>query len=167
YGCTQEELASRLKIDRSTVANLIRLLDLPDEIQAAVREGRLSQGHARALLPLGDERAQIEFCRRILEESLSVRTTETMVQEKITAEDEEPLGVIDRDGATRKAKVTSEHVAGLEQEFRSALGMRVQITHNARGKGKLVIHFKNHDEFDRLRRHVCTPVDEGNRSEAS
>ena len=53
YGCTQEELAGRLNIDRSTVANLIRLLELPEAIQDAVRQGKLFQGHARALLPLG------------------------------------------------------------------------------------------------------------------
>ena len=56
YNCTQEELAGRLKIDRSTIANLIRLLELPEAIQQSIRSGALSQGHARALLPLGDER---------------------------------------------------------------------------------------------------------------
>ncbi len=167
YGCTQEELASRLKIDRSTVANLIRLLELPDEVQVAVRESRISQGHARALLPLGDEREQVEFCKRIQEEALSVRTTESLVQEMISVEDAEPLGVVDRDGASRKARATSEHVAVLEQEFRSALGMRVSITHSSRGKGKLVVHFKNHDEFERLRQQVCGVSEENVRSEAS
>ena len=65
YGCTQEELAGRLKLDRSTIANLIRLLELPEPVQDAIRRGKITQGHARALLPLGDEREQIEFCRRI------------------------------------------------------------------------------------------------------
>ena len=167
YGCTQEELASRLKIDRSTIANLIRLLELPDEVQVAVRESRITQGHARALLPLGDEREQVRFCKRIQEEALSVRAIEALVQETISAEDAEPLGVVDRDGASRKTRVTSEHVAVLEQEFRSMLGMRVSISHNTRGKGKLVVHFKNHDEFERLRRHVCGVIEEEARSEAS
>jgi len=166
YGVTQEELASRLKIDRSTVANLIRLLELPDEVQAAVRENRITQGHARALLPLGDEREQIEFCKRIEGDALSVRKTEAIVQEMIASEDGESLGVVDRDGATRRTRVTSEHVAALEQEFRSVLGMRVAINHNARGKGKLVIHFANHDEFERLHRHVCGVFDEDVESEA-
>ena len=166
YGCTQDDLAVRLKIDRSTVANLIRLLELPDDIQTAVRENRITQGHARALLPLGDEHEQIVFCRRIEEEGLSVRKTEALVQETIAADDEETLGVIDRNGATRKTRVTSDHVAALEQEFRSVLGMRVAITHNVRGKGKLVVHFKNHDEFDRLHRHVCGFVEEEAQNEA-
>lgn len=166
YGCTQEELASRLKIDRSTVANLIRLLELPDEIQAAVREARITQGHARALLPLGDEREQVEFCQRIQDEALSVRKTEALVQETISAEDGAPLGVVDRDGASRKPRVANDHLAALEQEFRSVLGMRVSISHNARGKGKVVIHFRNHDEFDRLREHVCGVIDEEMQTEA-
>ncbi len=166
YGCTQEDLASRLKIDRSTVANLIRLLELPDDIQAAVRESRITQGHARALLPLGDEREQIEFCKKIQDEALSVRKTEALVQEMIAAEDGDALGVVDRDGASRKPRVPSDHVAALEQEFRSVLGMRVAISHNARGKGKLVVHFANHDEFDRLRMHVCGVIDEDVQNEA-
>ena len=65
YGCTQEELAGRLKIDRSTIANLIRLLELPAAVQDAIRRKQISPGHARALLPLGDEGEQIDFCRRI------------------------------------------------------------------------------------------------------
>jgi ParB family chromosome partitioning protein len=166
YGCTQEDLASRLKIDRSTVANLIRLLELPDDVQAAVRESRITQGHARALLPLGDEREQIEFCKKIQNEALSVRKTEALVQEMIASEDGDALGVVDRDGASRKPRATSDHVAALEQEFRSVLGMRVAISHNARGKGKLVVHFANHDEFDRLRMHVCGVIDEDVQNEA-
>jgi ParB family chromosome partitioning protein len=166
YGSTQEELASRLKIDRSTVANLIRLLELPDVVQAAVRDGKITQGHARALLPLGNEREQIEFCKKIRQESLSVRKTEMLVQEAIAGEDG-PLGVVDEDGASRKTRRgTSEHMAALEQEFRAALGMRVSISHNARGKGKLVVHFANHEEFDRLRMHVCGVIEEEMRSEA-
>ncbi len=166
YGCTQEELATRLKIDRSTVANLIRLLELPDEVQVAVRENRITQGHARAILPLGDEREQVQFCKKIQDEALSVRKTEALVQEMIAGEEDEPLGVVDRDGATRKPRVTSDHVAALEQEFRSVLGMRVSISHNARGKGKLVVHFANHEEFDRLRMQVCEVINEDARNEA-
>ncbi|HEX3724924.1 MAG TPA: ParB/RepB/Spo0J family partition protein, partial [Pirellulales bacterium] len=81
YGSTQEELAGRLKIDRSTIANLIRLLELPDAIQQSIRSGALSQGHARALLPLGDEQEQVAFAKRIHDESLSVRAVEELVQQ--------------------------------------------------------------------------------------
>ena len=76
YQCTQEELAARVQIDRSTVANLIRLLELPADVKRMVQQGDITQGHARALLPLGDEQEQIEFANRIKKEGMSVRTTE-------------------------------------------------------------------------------------------
>ncbi len=158
YQCPQEELASRLKINRSTVANLIRLLELPDTVKEAVQTGRISQGHARALLPLGDEREQIAFCERIQMEKMSVRQTESEVQRMIEAADAEPLSVVGKDGTRSAAKPPrrkSEHVASLEQEFRAALGVRVKLAHNAQGKGKLTIHFADHEEFERLKSHIC------------
>ncbi len=156
YKCTQEELASRLKLDRSTIANLIRLLELPEPVQDALRRGQITQGHARALLPLGDEREQIEFCRRIQREGLNVRQTETIVQETIDAADREPLGAIETPPKrTRSPRAKSEHLVALEQEFRTALGLKVKITHNARGRGKLVVQFRNHEEFERLKKHIC------------
>ena len=79
YGGTQEELAGRLGLDRSTVSNLIRLLELPEEVQEAVRSKRISQGHARALLGLADPESRLTACRRIIDEHLSVRQTEALV----------------------------------------------------------------------------------------
>ncbi len=156
YGCTQEELAGRLNLDRSTIANLIRLLELPNPVQDAIRQGKISQGHARAMLPLGDEREQLAFCERIQNEGLNVRQTEGMVQELIERADGGPLGVIGRDGKPSKPrKSRSEHVAALEQELRAALGTRVKLTHNARGRGKLEIQFQSHEEFERIRQHIC------------
>ena len=55
----------------------------------------------------------------------------------------------------RSSRVKSEHLTALEQQFRTALGMKVKITHNARGRGKLVVQFRNHEEFERLKKHVC------------
>ncbi|MGA2621843.1 MAG: ParB/RepB/Spo0J family partition protein [Thermoguttaceae bacterium] len=156
YHCTQEELAGRLKLDRSTIANLIRLLELPEAVQDALRRGKITQGHARALLPLGDEREQIAFCERIQREGMNVRQTEDTVQDTIRAADREPLSIVSRDGASiRPRRGKSEHVAALEQEFRLALGLRVKITHGKGGRGKLVIPFADHDEFQRLRQHIC------------
>ncbi len=167
YGCTQEELASRLKLDRSTISNLIRLLELPHAVQQALREGKITQGHARSLLPLGDEREQIEFCKRIQAEGLSVRQTEAMVQEMIDRADAEPLAVVERDGTkSRPRRTASDHVVALEQEFRAALGVRVKLAHNARGRGKLVVYFSGHEEFDRLREYICGPGSTGAQARA-
>ena len=154
HGCTQEELAKRLKIDRSTIANLIRLLELPEPVQQAIRQGKVSPGHARALLPLGDEREQNTFCERIQKEGMSVRETERQVAEMIARADAEPLTVVGADGKSRSAKRGNAQIAALEQEFRSALGTKVKLTHSANGRGKLVIQFGSHEEFERLRQHI-------------
>ena len=157
YGCTQEELAARLKIDRSTVANLIRLLELPEPVKTAISTGKITQGHARALLPLGEEKEQIEFCRRIQREGLNVRQTEVLVQESIDAADHEPLAASEESPSIplRSARMKSDNIIALEQQFRTSLGMKAKITHNARGRGKLVVLFRNHEEFERLKKHIC------------
>ena len=152
YGCTQEELASRVNIDRSTVANLIRLLELPEQVKALVAAGEISQGHARALLPLGDEEEQKAFAKRIAAESLSVRATEQLVQEHIRRADGETLKVFSGEGTSSSVPVSgSEHLSQLEDQLRLALGTKVELRQSAKGKGKITIHFGNHEEFDRIK----------------
>lgn len=144
--CTQDDLAQRLKIDRSTIANLMRLLELPQTILDSLRKGTITAGHARALLPLGEERAQIALGNRIETEGLSVRDIERMVEEKILSEDS-----VTAKAAAKKKKTRSEQVATLEQELRRALGTKVEIKQSAKGRGKLIIHFQGHEEFERIR----------------
>ncbi len=152
YGCTQEELANRVNIDRSTVANLIRLLELPEAVKTLVATGEISQGHARALLPLGDEEEQKSFAKRIAAESLSVRVTEQLVSEHIQRADGEPLKVYSGEGTSPVGAVScSEHVSQLEDQLRLALGTKVDLRQSAKGKGKITIHFANNEEFDRIR----------------
>lgn len=152
YQCTQEELASRIQIDRSTVANLIRLLELPAGVKQMVQEGGISQGHARALLPLGDEQEQIQFAQRIKKEGLSVRATESGVQDRIRSLDGDGLRIVDAEGNSRPvARPRNEQLASLEQELRTALGTKVDLSQTAKGKGKMTIHFNTHEEFERLR----------------
>ncbi|MBN2023154.1 MAG: ParB/RepB/Spo0J family partition protein [Pirellulales bacterium] len=152
HGCAQAELAARLHLDRSTVANFIRLLELPYRVQEMLRSGDLTQGHARALLPLGEEDLQNEMCQRIIREGLNVRQVEQLVQEMIAQADTEPLAAVEPTRPRSSAPTAKDdQIASLEQELRSALGMKVRLSHNARGRGKLVVHFSNHDEFERLR----------------
>lgn len=158
YGVTQEELAGRLQIDRSTIANLIRLLELPGAVQKALRRGAITQGHARALLPLGDEREQIAFAQRIEREELSVRQTEALVQDMIRESDEPALGVVGGFPAKSKRPRGSQHMAVLEQQLRVALGTKVELREGARGRGKIVVHFNSHEEFERLRAILCGEV---------
>ncbi|MCP4190918.1 MAG: ParB/RepB/Spo0J family partition protein [Planctomycetaceae bacterium] len=147
---TQEDLGKRLKIDRSTIANLLRLLELPERVQTELQGGSISAGHARALLPLGDEEIQIEFSQRIHREGISVRETERLVQERIELEDGDGLGAPSKKSGRRKKKPRDGHVASLEQQLRILLGTKVDIRQSSRGRGQIVIHFRSNDEFERL-----------------
>jgi ParB family transcriptional regulator, chromosome partitioning protein len=146
---TQDDLAQRLKIDRSTIANLMRLLELPGSILDGLRQGTITAGHARALLPLGDELEQIALAERIERDGLSVRDVERIVSEQLGDEGSENPNVLPGPGSRKRT--SSDQIASLEQEFRHALGVKVEIRASARGRGKIVIHFQDHDEFDRLR----------------
>lgn len=159
YGVTQEELAGRLSIDRSTVSNLIRLLELPQPVQDALRRGAISQGHARALLPLGDAERQQELCRRIQAEGLSVRATEAIVHDALRHANEAPEAESDVEVAMQStpspAKARNEHLAALEQQLRTALGTRVELRQTAKGRGRIIVHFGSHDEFNRIHGQIC------------
>ena len=145
HRCTQDELAGRLKLDRSTIANLMRLLELPAPIKNALQAGKLSAGHARALLPLGEELTQIEFLNSILSEGMSVRATERAVAERIATED---------DGSRktpRRNRTMDNQVASLQQELKTALGTNVSIKPGAAGRGKIEIKYGSEVEFQRIR----------------
>jgi ParB family chromosome partitioning protein len=148
HRCTQEDLGRRLKIDRSTIANLMRLLELPEAVQKLVQEGRISAGHARALLPLGDNHLQVELSKTIEKEGMSVREAERIVQEKVLELDGDPDGM----PATKPRRKSGRpaHLATLEQQLRLLLGTKVDLRQNARGRGQITIQFRSNEEFDRL-----------------
>jgi ParB family chromosome partitioning protein len=173
WGCTQEELAKRLSIDRSHVANLIRLLELPASVQTKLRDGKLSMGHARALLPLGDEDEQVRLADRVAAEGLSVRAVEAEVQEILRRDeagsddgsDDLEAGVTGPSTTAaveappkrkpgRPATRRSSQVAAVETDLRRALGVKVVVHANGKGAGRIVIPFANLDEFQRLLDHI-------------
>jgi ParB family transcriptional regulator, chromosome partitioning protein len=158
HQCTQEDLAKRLKIDRSTIANLMRLLELPEKIQHWIQNEKVTAGHARALLPLGEEEQQLEFARLIQEESWSVRETERRVAAQIASED----GTIEMGTAAQSKsgrKRMTPQLAALEQQLRLALGTKTEIRQNASGSGRIVINFTNSEEFERLCGLICPSFD--------
>ena len=158
YDCTQEDLAKRIHIDRSTIANLIRLLELPESVKQLVVDGKLTQGHARALLGLGDPQKQEAFAKRVVSEGLSVRKTEQAVQDESAAAQESGLRVVGQDGVSRQPGATrSAQIEMLEQQLQTALGTKVELKQSAKGKGKITIHFANADEFERLRTSLTAP----------
>lgn len=163
HQCTQEELAKRLSIDRSTIANLIRLLELPQVVQDEIMSENISAGHARALLPLGNAKQQIKFCKKILKKGLSVRATEDLVHKTIYAEDQTTDSNKSKvPSGTTPAK--SPHVTNLEAELKFALGTKVDINESGGGKGKIVIHFNSHVEFERLRRSLSGQSNQSTRN---
>jgi ParB family chromosome partitioning protein len=165
WSCTQEELAKRLSIDRSTVANLIRLLELPESVQKRLRDGTISMGHARALLPLGDELEQERLAARVASEGLSVRAIEAEIQEILRADeagDGDPIARIDGPEPVAKgprkpgrpATRRSSQIVAVESQLRQALGTKVVVHANGKGAGRIVIPFANLDEFQRLLDHI-------------
>lgn len=147
HHCTQEDLASRLKIDRSTIANMMRLLELPTPVREAVSNGTISAGHARALLSLGDESAQLTFTERIIAEGISVRGIERLVAEHLSGDALVPTAST----SARTRRAPSSHIRQLETEMKMALGTKVQIKQGTREKGQIVIHYANSEEFERLK----------------
>lgn len=142
FGWTQEELAQRVARDRSSVANCLRLLKLPDTIQADLRTGRLAMGHARALLSLDSPADQLKLREEILAHSWSVRTTEQGVQAK-------------RAQPTRRTLRRSPELAAVEDALRVALATRVRIVGNERA-GRIEIAYSSREELDRLNELIAT-----------
>lgn len=150
YGGTQEELANRLGLDRSTLSNLIRLLELPEEILEAVRSKKITQGHARALLGLDDAEMRIGAYQRVVAEALSVRQTEALVA---TGEPTPPRTRIRKDAAHTEGTPSSNkapHVLELEGHLRERFGAPVLIRVKGKERGQIVINFHNQEEFERI-----------------
>nr|WP_197231179.1 ParB/RepB/Spo0J family partition protein [Novipirellula artificiosorum] len=151
HKCKQDDLARRLSIDRSTIANLMRLLELPDAILDMLQAGDLTAGHARALLPIGDEEIQNRTAAKIKEETWSVRATETHVAELLKAEEDEETGKKVVNATRQKRRTVSPQIEAMQQEMRMIFGTKVEIKSSARGRGKITLHFTDPDEFERLR----------------
>ncbi len=146
YGGTQEELAGRLGVDRSTVSNLIRLLDLPHDVLEAVRRNEITQGHARALLGLPDAESQSAACQRVIDEHLSVRQTEALVTTGIPT----PARARVRKDPGHEIVARAPHFLELEQRFHRYLGTSVLIRARNSDRGQIIIDYQNRDELDRL-----------------
>ena len=139
----QNEIAGRVGKERASVANALRLLNLPEDIQEAVSEGQISTGHAKVLLSVKGNR-QIELFDQIIEEGLSVRALEAIVkEEKATANPGN-----DSAGAAKKKKKDA-HIKKMEEKLRSALGTKIEIKH-AGNKGRIEISYYSLDDFERI-----------------
>src|SRR5258705_6732577 len=136
FGWTQDDLAERVSKDRSTISNCLRLLKLPESIRADLRAGRLTMGHARALLSLTSELDQLRLGAEILAAFWSVRATEEGVQKK--------RSLLPRRAARRAPELTA-----LEDSFREALATRVRLVGNER-RGRIEIAYTSREDLDRI-----------------
>ncbi|HVT03458.1 MAG TPA: ParB/RepB/Spo0J family partition protein [Thermoanaerobaculia bacterium] len=138
FGLTQEEIAKRVGKERSSVANILRLLKLPDDLRGLVAESQLSMGHARALLSVEDRKRQSLLAKRIIDEGLSVRQTEQLTAEPIAAK---PV--------KKDSKPKDVFTADAEEKLQRALRTKVEIMRMKKG-GTIQIRFGSEDELIRL-----------------
>lgn len=142
FGLTQEQVAQKVGRDRSTVANSLRLLALPGEIQQMIESGRLSAGHARALLAVSDRRRQLSLAQLIAAKGLSVREAEALARGEAPAK-----------GGRREARPgrsLDQHLANIQNEIQRALGTRVRLVPQGKAKGKIEVEYYSAGDLERI-----------------
>lgn len=139
-GLTQEEVAEKIGKDRATVANVVRLLKLPKEVQDAVKQGKIREGHARALLGLNDRQLQIELMKKTIEQGLSVRKVEEAVK-KLRADKQI---VVEKPGRKK-----SPYITRIESALREKFGTQVKVRTKKEG-GSIEITYYSREDLDRL-----------------
>lgn len=142
FNLTQEELAYKLGKSRPNVANFLRLLQLPESILSEVSSGKISMGHARALITIEDEEQQLRLCKIVIKENWSVRTLEEKIQS---------LKKVSRETKSQKQNEVknSKLFKQVEEQLRNKLGTLVKIK-EGKNKGKIEIEYYNHEDLQRI-----------------
>jgi ParB family chromosome partitioning protein len=146
FDMTHQQAAEAVGRSRAAVSNLLRLLELGEEVKKLVEARQLEMGHARALLALTDPAAQLEAARRVVKGQLSVRATEQLVQ-KLNAPGKKA-------SAGKSKKPVDPDIRRLESEVAERLGARVELDHGSGGKGRLVIRYNSLDELEGILEHI-------------
>jgi ParB family chromosome partitioning protein len=141
FKMTQEQMAQRTGKDRASVTNFLRLLKLPIEVQLHVEKGTLSFGHAKALLGLPTDDDMMKVALRVLEQEMSVRQTESLIQNIINPEK--------RTKDVKTAPVVDPNVREAQEQLQRALGLKVHIE-DKKGKGRVIIEYSGVDDFDAI-----------------
>ena len=145
FEMTHQSAADAVGRSRAAVSNLLRLLELADEVKALVEQRQLEMGHARALLGFTVARQQVEVATLVARKGLSVRETEALVRRMLTRKD---------DDEDREPPRKDPNIGRLEQELAGKLGAKVQVQHSAKGRSKLVINYNSLDELDGILEHI-------------
>ena len=138
FAMTQQQVADKVGKNRVTVTNTLRLLKLPMEVKNALLQGQITEGHARAMLRLPSERAQLDVLKAVLKSGLNVRQTEELVR-RMSKEPKPKTSVVERPPEEK----------ALEDKFRQALGTKVSLTRGGKG-GKLVIYYYSEEELQAI-----------------
>ena len=159
FQMSSEDLARQLSMSSSAVKNTLRLLDLPESAQAALSEGRISPGHAKAILMAPGDADRMELCGRIQAEKLNVRQAETEARgykERAAAGDSPETISFAQEKAKTDAKKSKNdrfltpHVKEMEQRIRDRMGVKTEIRLTAKEKGRVVLQFASSEEFEQL-----------------
>ena len=137
---TQEEVSDKVGKSRSAVANILRLLKLPAEVQIAIRDGHITMGHARALINITDKEQQLKLLQQIIEGEMNVRQTEELAEKAKNPEAKE----------RKQTNFIPEHFKSKIKTLSQTLNTKVKVTRNVKGQGSVVIDFKDEAEFDRI-----------------
>ncbi|MBF0345054.1 MAG: ParB/RepB/Spo0J family partition protein [Nitrospirae bacterium] len=149
FNLKQEEVAVKVGKERATVANYLRLLNLPSEIQDMVSQNKLSMGHARALLSVNDAQLQLEIAKNVIENNLSVRETEALSRPQLSSLSTDGEQKVETGKQEKKETPKDPHISDIEQELIKTLGTKVKINHKGK-KGKIEIEYYSLDELNRL-----------------
>jgi ParB family chromosome partitioning protein len=142
FQMNHEDLAKRIGLARSTITNLVNLLELTQEVQDAVRVNQISEGHAKLLKGVKDPVQQVALCKQIIARGLSVKAAEQFLREqKEDASPAEPKA---------PAEEKTAHVRGIEDELRQKLALKVEVKIRAKDRGQIVLRFESNDDFMRL-----------------
>lgn len=148
FGVTQEDLAGKLGVDRTSISNLIGLLELAPEVQDAVRRKQITLGHAKVLKGLKERDRQVALCKEIILRGHSVHATEALLKQP--APETNGAAPAPAAGGSKPVVAKTAHVQGLEDEWRKKLAMKVEIRLRAEDKGQVVFTFESNDDFQRL-----------------
>ncbi|MBX7105654.1 MAG: ParB/RepB/Spo0J family partition protein [Gemmataceae bacterium] len=146
FSMTQEQLAERLGIDRTSISNLLGLLNLPGDVQDYVRTGQLTLGHAKILKGLHDAPRSISLAKEVISRGLSVHGLEALLKQQRAEAGEAPPAA----GPRQSLAERTAHILALEEELRGKLAATVQIKLKSKEKGQIVIPFDSNSEFERL-----------------
>lgn len=149
FGLTQEQVATRVGRARSSIANLLRLLELPEVVREAIAALHISEGHARAIAGVASRAAQETLLAVVVDRGLSVRQTEELARRIKGRPDATGTGVGTADARVAGRRVRDPDLEALEAELRTALGTKVTVT-SSRGGGRIVIEYYGSDDLERL-----------------